>query len=210
MRDALRSCRCRPSMRRAGSRPDRVDSPTTRSGDSESGWMRASNARPARCLPSSAGTATGSSNSRPTRPFPPSTCCSSATWASPTRRLESEDRALPAAHPGRARRLAALHDGPFNISASVKAYFALKVIGDSPDAPHMRRGAGGDPGARRRRNDQRVHADAARAARHHSVAGRADDPGRDHVSCRDGFPSTCSGFPTGDARCWRRCWCCRR
>ena len=29
------------------------------------------------------------------------------------------------------------HDGPFNISASVKAYFALKVIGDSPDAPHM-------------------------------------------------------------------------
>ncbi len=31
------------------------------------------------------------------------------------------------------------HDGAFNISASVKAYFALKVIGDSPDAPHMRR-----------------------------------------------------------------------
>ena len=30
------------------------------------------------------------------------------------------------------------HDGPFNISASVKAYLALKVIGDSPDAPHMR------------------------------------------------------------------------
>jgi len=31
------------------------------------------------------------------------------------------------------------HDGPFNISASVKAYFALKVIGDCPDAAHMRR-----------------------------------------------------------------------
>ena len=30
------------------------------------------------------------------------------------------------------------HDGPFNISASVKAYFALKVIGDDIDAPHMR------------------------------------------------------------------------
>ena len=29
------------------------------------------------------------------------------------------------------------HDGAFNISASVKAYFALKAIGDSPDAPHM-------------------------------------------------------------------------
>jgi squalene-hopene/tetraprenyl-beta-curcumene cyclase len=31
------------------------------------------------------------------------------------------------------------HDGAFNISASVKAYFALKAIGDSPDAPHMAR-----------------------------------------------------------------------
>jgi squalene-hopene/tetraprenyl-beta-curcumene cyclase len=30
-------------------------------------------------------------------------------------------------------------DGAFNISSSVKAYFALKLIGDSPDAPHMRR-----------------------------------------------------------------------
>ncbi|HEY8289604.1 MAG TPA: prenyltransferase/squalene oxidase repeat-containing protein, partial [Acetobacteraceae bacterium] len=31
------------------------------------------------------------------------------------------------------------HDGASNISASVKAYFALKAIGDDPDAPHMRR-----------------------------------------------------------------------
>ncbi len=30
-------------------------------------------------------------------------------------------------------------DGAFNISSSVKAYFALKAIGDSPDAGHMRR-----------------------------------------------------------------------
>lgn len=30
-------------------------------------------------------------------------------------------------------------DGALNISTSVKAYFALKVIGDSPDADHMRR-----------------------------------------------------------------------
>jgi squalene-hopene/tetraprenyl-beta-curcumene cyclase len=28
-------------------------------------------------------------------------------------------------------------DGAFDMSASVKAYFALKMIGDSPDAPHM-------------------------------------------------------------------------
>lgn len=31
------------------------------------------------------------------------------------------------------------HDGEFNISASVKAYFALKCIGDDIDAPHMKR-----------------------------------------------------------------------
>src|SRR5437868_2089434 len=32
-----------------------------------------------------------------------------------------------------------VHDGAFDMSASVKAYFALKMIGDSPEAPHMRR-----------------------------------------------------------------------
>ena len=31
------------------------------------------------------------------------------------------------------------HDGAFNLSASVKAYFALKAIGDDPVAPHMSR-----------------------------------------------------------------------
>jgi squalene-hopene/tetraprenyl-beta-curcumene cyclase len=31
------------------------------------------------------------------------------------------------------------HGGVFNLSASVKAYFALKAIGDAPDAPHMQR-----------------------------------------------------------------------
>jgi squalene-hopene/tetraprenyl-beta-curcumene cyclase len=34
---------------------------------------------------------------------------------------------------------ALFQDGDFNMSASVKAYFALKMIGDSPDAPHMKR-----------------------------------------------------------------------
>src|SRR4029077_7609601 len=29
------------------------------------------------------------------------------------------------------------HDGAFDLSASVKAYFALKMIGDAVDAPHM-------------------------------------------------------------------------
>src|SRR5437763_16962317 len=31
------------------------------------------------------------------------------------------------------------HDGGFDMSASVKAYFALKMIGDDPEAAHMRR-----------------------------------------------------------------------
>jgi squalene-hopene/tetraprenyl-beta-curcumene cyclase len=32
-----------------------------------------------------------------------------------------------------------VHGGPFDISASIKAYYALKMIGDDPDAPHMAR-----------------------------------------------------------------------
>jgi squalene-hopene/tetraprenyl-beta-curcumene cyclase len=30
-------------------------------------------------------------------------------------------------------------DGPFNVSSSVKTYFALKAVGDLPEADHMRR-----------------------------------------------------------------------
>ena len=32
-----------------------------------------------------------------------------------------------------------VHDGAFDMSASVKAYFALKIIGEPVDAPHMAR-----------------------------------------------------------------------
>src|ERR1700744_4269318 len=32
-----------------------------------------------------------------------------------------------------------VHDGDFDMSASVKGYFALKMIGDSIDAPHMKK-----------------------------------------------------------------------
>ncbi|MCL2430337.1 MAG: squalene--hopene cyclase, partial [Alphaproteobacteria bacterium] len=42
-------------------------------------------------------------------------------------------RAIQGAHGG----WPLFHDGAFDLSASVKAYFALKVIGDDPDAPHM-------------------------------------------------------------------------
>ena len=44
-------------------------------------------------------------------------------------------RRIQGAHGG----WALFHEGDFDMSASVKAYFALKMIGESPDAPHMRR-----------------------------------------------------------------------
>jgi squalene-hopene/tetraprenyl-beta-curcumene cyclase len=44
-------------------------------------------------------------------------------------------RRIQGAHGG----WALFHNGAFDMSASVKAYFALKTIGDSPDAPHMKR-----------------------------------------------------------------------
>jgi len=45
------------------------------------------------------------------------------------------------------------HEGAFDMSASVKAYYALKLIGDSPDTEHMRRA----------REAIRAHGGAARA-----------------------------------------------
>ncbi|AGK56662.1 squalene/oxidosqualene cyclase [Hyphomicrobium denitrificans 1NES1] len=44
------------------------------------------------------------------------------------RRIQSDDGGWPL-----------FHDGVSNISAAVKAYYALKMIGDSPDAPHMKK-----------------------------------------------------------------------
>jgi squalene-hopene/tetraprenyl-beta-curcumene cyclase len=44
-------------------------------------------------------------------------------------------RAIQGAHGG----WPLYHDGAFDLSASVKAYYALKAIGDDPAAPHMRR-----------------------------------------------------------------------
>ncbi len=44
------------------------------------------------------------------------------------RRLQSDDGSWPL-----------YHEGPGNISATVKGYWALKLIGDNPEAPHMAR-----------------------------------------------------------------------
>jgi squalene-hopene/tetraprenyl-beta-curcumene cyclase len=61
-------------------------------------------------------------------------------------RAEPVDAALEAKIAVYLRRVQGSHggwplfqDGEFDMSASVKAYFALKMIGDDPDAPHMKR-----------------------------------------------------------------------
>ena len=74
------------------------------------------------------------------------------------------------------------HDGDFDISASVKAYFALKMIGDEPDAPHMARAREAILARGGAVNSQRLHARPAGALRHHCLAQRAGDAGRDHAA----------------------------
>ncbi len=51
------------------------------------------------------------------------------------RKIGTYLRRIQAPHGG----WALYHQGTFDISATIKAYFALKMIGDSPDAPHMKR-----------------------------------------------------------------------
>ena len=73
-------------------------------------------------------------------------------------------------------------DGAFDMSASVKAYFALKMIGHDIDAPHMKRAREAILVARRRGEGQRVHplpADVLRTAHLAQRAGAAD---RDHAA----------------------------
>ena len=119
-----------------------------------------------RCWRTSSPTATGCSSSKPTPPFPPNTCCCgtiSASRSMPSwkRKIGIYLRRIQGAHGG----WPLFHDGAFDMSASVKAYFALKMIGDDIDAPHMARAREAILLARRRRQRQRVHALPAGAVR---------------------------------------------
>ena len=101
-------------------------------------WRRASRRRPRRCSATGSPTDIGCSNWKPTPPSRPNTCCCAIISASRSMRvLEAKIanylRRVQGAHGG----WPLVHDGPFDMSASVKAYFALKMIGDSVDAPHM-------------------------------------------------------------------------
>ena len=75
------------------------------------------------------------------------------------RRIQSRDGGWPL-----------FHEGASHVSASVKGYFALKMIGDPVDAPHMVRARRVDSRSGRRRKQQRLHAQSARLVRRHSLA----------------------------------------
>src|SRR5262245_37244120 len=109
-----------------------------------------------RCSGSRNPTDTGCSSSRPTARFPPNTCCCAITAPSSTipaeyvllrhYRAEPVDAELERKIAVYLRRTQGRHggwplfqDGDFDMSASVKAYFALKMIGDDTDASHMKR-----------------------------------------------------------------------
>ena len=83
------------------------------------------------------------------------------------------------------------HEGAFDISATVKAYFALKMIGDDIEAPHMVARARGDPGAGRRDQGQCLHPHPAGAVWPNRLGQRADRAGGTDPACRAGFPSIC-------------------
>ncbi len=74
------------------------------------------------------------------------------------------------------------HDGDFDMSASVKAYFALKMIGDDADAPHMRRAREAILRAAARRSATCSPACCSRSTASGAVARGAGDAGRDHAA----------------------------
>ena len=68
------------------------------------------------------------------------------------------------------------HGGAFDISATVKAYFALKMIGDDIDAPHMARAREAILARGGALQGQCLHAHPAGAVRRDVVEQRADVP----------------------------------
>jgi squalene-hopene/tetraprenyl-beta-curcumene cyclase len=70
-------------------------------------------------------------------------------------------------------------DGDLDVSATVKAYFALKMIGDDPQAAHMIRAR---EALHARGGAERANVFTRIIVRIYSVARRADDAGRDHAA----------------------------
>ena len=97
-------------------------------------------------------------------------------------RAGAQDRRLSAPHPGRAWRLAAVPRGRLRHEREREGLFRAQDDRRRHQcAAHAPR-ARGDPVARRRREEQRVHPRAALALRRDPVEQRAGDAGRDHAA----------------------------
>ena len=144
-------------------------------------WPRSSPRREPLSRGCSSRTATGCSSSRPMPRF---------RGIRPARTLSrrdrpvarGQDRRLPARGARRttAAGLSARAESSTSV-ASVKAYYALKLIGDDPHGPHMARAA--MPSWRTGCGAlQRLHAHHARAVRSGALARRARNARRDHAA----------------------------
>ena len=72
--------------------------------------------------------------------------------------------------------------GAGDLSATIKAYFAMKMAGVSADRPRHGAGPRVGPGAGRADPGQRLHEDHAGAVRRVPLERRAGDAGRDHAA----------------------------
>ena len=83
--------------------------------------------------------ATGAANWAPTPPWSPTTSCCTACWApkTPVRTQKCATEILNRQNADGGWPI--YNDGPSNISASVKAYFALKMAGYRPDHPQLQK-----------------------------------------------------------------------
>ena len=84
-------------------------------------------------------TATGCSSSRPMRRSRPNTSSSNTSSARSTRRSRTGSRPICARGRQEHGGWPLYGGGDFDLSTTVKAYYALELIGDDPDAPHMAR-----------------------------------------------------------------------
>ena len=125
-------------------------------------WTRPWTAPPPICWAASAPTATGCSSWRRMPPSRPNTsCCGGSSASADPAREARIGRYLRRLQAGQDANAAAAGRcsmaGRSTSPARVKAYFALRLIGDAAEAPHMRARPRGDPGRRRGGAQQRLH-----------------------------------------------------
>ena len=102
-------------------------------------WPPPSTAPATGFSPSSTKTATGAANSKPTPPSNPTTSCSTSCSAPAIRSVSRSARNYILRHQNEDGGWPIFNGGPSNISASVKAYFGLKLAGYKPDHPALER-----------------------------------------------------------------------